>query len=853
MLKFLYKIIILLCIFSGSLYYFGRDIKEEVFDFDKTVEMSETTFPTITLRLGNDEINLLHGYSSNINANLLRESITPIDNEKSFLVVINQQKNDVKRLIYELRSVSDNKLLETDTINALEKEEDKKTAKIKFKTELTEGLEYTVKITLVTSESRKINYYTRIKPITSSYYKEKLDFVLDFHNSIMDKSKAEKIIAYLEPDSNMDNSSFAYVNIHSSFDLISWGNLRPQVIGQVIPTIKEINSDMSSIELKYMISTETESGLEYYYVKEYYRVRYTMSRMYLLNYERIMESAFDINLTSLTKSEFKIGITNQPDVELITSSDDNKLAFVRQRELWYYNLAENSATKVFSFRQSNTDYIRDTYQEHNVRILNMDDDGNIDFMVYGYMNRGVYEGKVGIALYKFYSAENRIEEIVYVPMNVPYQILKEELNEFSYVNQLGIFYFTLNHTIYSYNFITKGINIIASNVDSDNFVVSKEEHYIAWQNSNNIKESTSIIMLDLETGNERTIDAPENENINLLGKIDNNIIYGFVKRKDISLKEDGSILVPMYKIEIADAASKILKEYKKKNYYITEALVESNVITIDRVKKEKENGKTYFVSTEPDNILNNVTDTREAIEITNRVTERTLTEYYVSLPSGFTMETKPVVNDTINTIITEDTTLRLEDTGDGKEFSGQYTVYALGDISGIFSNAGEAISRANESIGSVLDQNQSVIWERSIRSTALELNNIAPIYESGTIDSVSACIQMLINYRNGFTNTASSNKMEGTAYEILRQTLGESAINLTGANLDSVLYYVTKKRPVIAMKDDNDAVLIIGYDAYNITVIDPELRRTMKIGLNDSTNMFKNAGNIFFSYLSGNE
>jgi hypothetical protein len=494
--------------------------------------------------------------------------------------------------------------------------------------------------------------------------------------------------------------------------------------------------------------------------------------------------------------------------------------------------------------------VRDTYGEHNVRILNMDDDGNIDFIVYGYMNRGVYEGKVGIALYKFYSAENRIEEIVYIPMNVPYQILKEELNEFSYVNQLGIFYFTLNHTIYSYDFITKGINVIASNVDSDNFVVSKEKHYIAWQNSNNIKESTSIIMMDLETGNKQTIDAPEKENINLLGKIDNNIIYGFVKHKNISLKEDGSILVPMYRIEIADSSSNILKEYKKKNYYITNVTVDANVITIERVKKEEENGKTYFVSTEPDNILNNVIDEREEIEITSRVTEKTLTEYYISLPSGFIMETKPVVNETINTIITEDTTLRLDETERLKE---QYTVYALGDISGIFDNAGEAISLANESIGSVLDYNQLVIWERSIRSTALEISNITPIYETGTTDSVSACIQMLINYRNGFTSTTNSKVGEGTAYEMLKQTLGESVINLTGANLDSVLYYVTKKRPVIAMKDDNDAVLIIGYDAYNITVIDPELHRTMKIGLNDSTNMFKNAGNIFFSYLPGNE
>ena len=35
----------------------------------------------------------------------------------------------------------------------------------------------------------------------------------------------------------------------------------------------------------------------------------------------------------------------------------------------------------------------------------MDEDGNIYFVVYGYMNRGVHEGKNGMSLY-YYSAES---------------------------------------------------------------------------------------------------------------------------------------------------------------------------------------------------------------------------------------------------------------------------------------------------------------------------------------------------------------------------------------------------------------------------------------------------------------
>jgi hypothetical protein len=613
MLKLLYRGIILLCIFVGSFYYFSKDMKEEIPEMQQTIKMDETTFPILTIRLGDEYLNVLHGYSNNLNANIVRESITPIDSNQSFEAIIDGKGNDVKRVIYELRAVSDNKLIETDTINALEKEGELKTARIKFKEVLNDNTEYAVKITLITSESKKMSYYTRVKRIGMSYYKEKMDFIMDFHNSLMNKNRAEDIIAYLEPQSSADNSSLSYVDIHSSFDLISWGNLKPQVMGEVVPTINEINSDAASISLNYIISGKTDTGVELYAVKEFYRVRYTSTRMYLLNYERTMEAYFDPTLASLSKSEFKIGITNSSDTKLFTSTDRNKLSFVRQKELWLYNLSENKIVKVFAFRQDDTDYVRDIYNEHDVRVLNMDDEGNIDFMVYGYMNRGVYEGRVCIVFYKYYIGEDRIEEVLYIPMDITYQLLKEEVENFSYVNKQDVFYFNFNDTIYSYNLITKSLSNIASDITSNNYVVSTSKHYIAWENNKDARETTSINILDLETGEKGEIVANSSDRINLLGEIDNNIIYGFAKAADISRAADGNLSIPMYKIEIADATTKVLKEYKKSGYYVTNTSVEGNVITLERVKKAEDG---QYESTSTDNILNKVSQTSKAFEVT---------------------------------------------------------------------------------------------------------------------------------------------------------------------------------------------------------------------------------------------
>ncbi len=845
MLKHVYKGIILLCVFAASLYYFSLDMKEEVINDEKTVQMSKASFPIITLKVNDTEINQMHGYSNNINANLVRESITPLDRDQSFTIVIDEKENDVKRVIYELRSVSDQRLLETDTINALDKEGDFKKTKIKLNTPLEEDVEYAVKITLVTIKSKKMNYYTRVKLLPGSNFNEKVDFTMDFHNTIMDKNKAEGIIRYLEPDPKQDNSNLAYVNIHSSFDLVSWGKLKPQVIGKVIPTIKELSSEMGSIELKYMISAKTDSGLEYYNVQEFYRVRYTASRMYLLNYERRMESIFDINLTSLAKSQFKVGITNQEDMNLVTSADDTKLAFVRERELWYYNLPENTATKVFSFRQDNSDYIRDVYDQHNVRILNLDDDGNIDFMVYGYMNRGVYEGKVGIALYRFYSGENRIEELVYIPTNVTYQILKEQLGDFSYVNQYGTFYFTIQNTIYAYNLITNKLTTKATDICNNNFVVSKEEQYLAFQNSSNPKEADAITILDLETGAEQQITAPKGSNIRILGKIHENMVYGFVKHGDITTTVDGKLLIPMYQVQIADYNCNILKDYKEPGYYITNAIIEDNIITLLRAEQVKENGKTYYKTAPPDNILNKVMKSPSVFKLTERVTDRTLTEQYISLPSGYIMKEKPENKNTVNTIITRDTTLRLkEDVG----LPGEYAVYALGGIEGFYDHAGDAIKEASSLVGTVLNRKQEVIWERGVKKSTSEIKNIVPIYATDNIDSIMASAIMLVSYEKGGVINSNQIPKQVSAYKFLQDNIGDKLLNLTGSSLDDVLYYVSEQRPVMALKNSNHGVLIVGYDNYNITVIDPEAGNTMKIGLNDGIAMFEAADNVFISY-----
>lgn len=848
MLRHIYRAIILIAIFVAALSYFSRDIKEVVFDLDNTTTMEDATFPLVTINTGDSVINQLHGYSSNLDANKIRESITPMDMDQSFEVQIDQKNYIIKKLNYEVREFVGNALIEANSVSVFEEEDDIKSARIKLQTELSTEKEYAIKITLITSESEKMYFYQRIKKYENAHLKEKLDFIMDFHNAIMSKATAENIIKYLEPSDDADNTSLANVNINSSFDLVSWGSIKPEILTDVIPSVKEIYSDTASVELNYFAKAEISGVTEMYQVTEFYRVRYSTDRMYLLNYERHMEAIFDVSLASVSKNELKLGITNDINVPYIAGEDGTKIAFVRNNELWFYDLGSNVITKVFSFRQDNTDYIRDLYDQHDIRVLNMDAEGNLNFIVYGYMNRGQYEGKVAVILYHFIRSENRIEELAYIPVDKPYQNLKENIGELSYVNSKEVFYFQVYNTIYSYNLITRKLTEVATDVIENQVVVLKDINYVAWQDKSDPKESDLINIMDLETGKQETITAKEGYNIRLMDMIDSNIVYGYVKKGDIASMVDGSIMAPLTTLEIASVDKKVLKTYTKPGYFISGLNVKDNIIEFRLLQKITQDGRMVYSFAKMDQIMNKVQEQDSIMIVNSRVTDQALTEYYITLPKGFVMGELPKVLTTVSTVISQDPTLRLPE---NEQMILCYYPYITGGIEGAYENAADAIEVARDGIGVVLSNNHQLIWERGVKQTSHTINEFADSSYTATSDStVEKCLQLVLAYQGVTVNMQQLSLQNSSAYDVLKKFSKNTPVRLTGVTLDDVLYYVSEGRPVIAMTDLNDAVIIYGYDTFNIMVVNPSTGKTAKMGIQDSTQMFENAGNVFLSYLN---
>lgn len=839
-LKYFYKGFGLFILFCVSIFLFGQHIPSINVGTATATSLQDSTFPLIRLTVDKYTINTLHGYSSELDSGNIRESITPLNADKSFDVVISENDLKIKRLDYDLKDIANDKSIGSGTMSAFNESTGQKTAHLTLDAAMNTSTEYGLELTLTTNYSKRIHFYTRVKYYDSDFFlKQKLDFVNKFHNATFGKEKGFPLENYLETNGSQD-STLADVNIYSSKKLVTWGSLKPKIISVCTPVIKELNIETAAVEQTYYIKSKTNTGTETYQVKEFYRVRYTTGRIYLLYFQRTMEAVFDPELTSTSQSEFKIGISNAEDLDISSSDDNKKMAFVRNGNLWYYDLNTENLNQVFSFVQNSTDYIRDYYDQHDIRIINIDNDGNIDFVVYGYMNCGDYEGRVGIILYNYDAKKNQINERIYLPLETTFQQLKEDFGDFCYVNRKNVFYFSLYDRVYAYNITSRQYTVLTKNASSGNFAMLEKAKCFVWSNASTQKPATRITILDLETEQRRTVSAKKGQSIKVLGAIDSSVVYGFARNSDIYNSGDGERISPVYRLEIANSQGEVMKVYQTKNVYVVKAVVDKDIIQLKRVRKI---GQT-FKKISDDSIQHQQDNTTKSFDLTSRVTDKMLTEKYLSLPAGFLMKGQPKITYTKYVMVTENTTFYINHPSINAV--DKYYIYAYGNITGSTYDAGTAIRQADEQMGVVMDNHNHIVWERGGKFLSSTVSLMDKTTVSGNVSSMKACIHMLLESAQV---SEDASRLKGASAMDILKNYTDTPVNLTGCTVDEILYFVSSGKPVIAMKNSTQAVLINAYTSSFVSWFDPSTGSTTKMSPNGAEKFFENAGYIFISYI----
>ena len=383
MQKGIIKAIVLSVIFFVAVAIFS--IVTNQVNEDLTTEMADASLPVLSLYSDNTEINELHGYTEEMDAAFMRDTITPIADDRILPVKITTYFKTIDGISYEIRSLDGERLVADAQVEEFKQIRGQISVEFQIQNLLTEGQEYLLIICLE-SEGEEIYYYTRIMEPEDCHVTESLAFVQQFHSTTFDKEKASSLSTYLERATG-DNSTLHYTTLNSTLKQVSWADFGGKKLTTAIPSIKEITPTYNVIAMNYTMTRVNEDGVsEYYNVEENYRVRYTRQRMYLLNFERTVNEIFRGETADLEGKYIQLGIRSK-DVEYKSSDTGNIVAFVQEGELWSYNQSENTLAKVFSFRGYEGIDERENYGAHDIKIVSVDEAGSITYIVYQHQLR----------------------------------------------------------------------------------------------------------------------------------------------------------------------------------------------------------------------------------------------------------------------------------------------------------------------------------------------------------------------------------------------------------------------------------------------------------------------------------
>ena len=778
---------------------------------DQIIDLGDPTLPRISFQKEGRTVNALAGYVNEMDVTAMRDTITPLEANGTLQMQIEEFGNKITGVQYKVYSLNGEEIY----LQGKQKDISEETILLDLQTGIPDEVSEAVLEVILSMEEEQVHFYTRITRPDELSLKECLDFAQDFHAKTLEKSSQEELENYLETSAEGDNTTYQTVTIHSDSDHVTWGDLNPQVVEEPEWSIKESNSVYTSLLAQYQVTFAGDTGeIETYDVREFFRIRYVQGEIYLLDYNRKMEQIFDANQKVLDENGVLMGVASS-DISYETNSSGNIVSFVRNGNLWTYNAKQNELAQVFSFSNIEGNDVRSRYDQHDIRIISVEKNGNTTFAVYGYMNRGAHEGEVGVDVYYYDTENNVVEEKAFIPSTKSFAIAEEELGKMVYYNQeQNLLYILAGGNFYKINLAKDEQTVLGENLEEGQYTVSPDGHLMAYQTSGTINTAQEIKVLNLKTGKEDSVAAKEGEAVRPLGFIGEDFVYGYIRQEDVGHTAAGEEMFPMYKLEIRNSKKEVMKTYSAEQIYISDVFIEENMMTLNRVAKS---GETYTVTSQ-DYISSNEEKKIKNITLEPFITELKGKQMRLTYEKGIT-DPVPKILRPKQVVGKKPITITLND----KAESEKYYVYGMGELVAIYDKAAYAIQKAEQISGVVISSEQDYVWEKGNRDLVYDTET-APFGIGEGKTSLQTCEEFLAAQNAG-------------------------KVDLTGCSIEQVLYIINKGLPVIAMTDANHAILLTGYSMTDITYIDPDTASEHTVSMEQMTAMVAGSGNTFIGYM----
>lgn len=809
---------------------------------DSTTTMAEASLPVMYFVYDDKNINELHGYVQEMDMLSMRDGLMPIGEERNLHLEVMTYGNEVENLSYKIRSIDGERLLMEEDNADITVTQDKVGCNISLPSLFEDNQEYNMEIVL-TVDGKSVYYYTRVVRSLECYTRECLNFAMTFHDYTFRDDAKDFIPTYMDPATG-DATTLSYVDLSCTLRQITWADFTGVKLTEPVASFKEINDSYNVLTLNYvMTNVNEENEVEYYNVEEFYRLRYTPTRTYVLNFERRMNQVFrSENNFLLGTTGILLGVRDN-DVEYLANDSGNCIAFVQEGELWSYDRVNNTLSQVFGFRSAEGINSRENWNQHDIQIVRVNEAGSITFVVSGYINRGEHEGMVGVGVYHFDGISHTVEEEVFIPSNKSYEVLRAELGKLMYVNEHKLLYLMMNNSVYKIDMNTFSVQTFVDSDADDYYAVSKSGRYFAWIDPEYKYESGSLKLEDLKTGITHEITAEEGNYILPIAFIGEDFVYGVAKATDVRTNGLGDVIYPMSQIEILNTSEDkrdVIKTYLPSIGQIGDVSVDENNIYVELVREADDR----LVACGSDTIMNREAEPANSVKLRKSVTDLKQTQVVINMkeikkdksvlrifPKHILLEQARIVNLDVNT-------------------EGYYYVYARGKVLLATKDAGDAVRCANQQYGVVVDSDLNYIFKRARSSAQAAITNLVVNEADAGASSLVKAISIVLARENVGISVSDLVATGQTPMQVMQSTLKESQVlELKECTIDEVLYYIDQGTPVIARTGADKAILLTGYTANNVSYYDPASRQNRTISYEEMAGLLERGGNYMIAYV----
>ncbi len=787
--------------------------------------LEEATLPVVYPKMGELTLAPLLGHREEKAVTAERNSLLVLPEDRRLEVVV-AESDDVMSLGYEIRSLDAEHLIERTELKDWKREAGRIAVTLPIQNLIEEGNEYQLGIHVVLKDGSDAWYYSRIIDTDCAHAMDMLALATEFSEKTFHYDSAQDLTMYMETSPSADNSSFGVVTLKNNFNQMTWGTMGIERSSAPRVMLKELDGDVANVELKYEVTrTDENTGIETFMVTENFTMKWASQRIYMMDYERRMNEVFTGDRACYSGKRILLGISDGEDLYAVKSEDGRFVTFVNNRELWSYDTKEGTSALVFSFAdttEGRSHDVRAFEDRHGIEILQTEGNGDIDFLVYGYMNRGVHEGWTGVSYHHYNAEANTLEEAFFLPASQPYEELAADIERLAYEGENGILYLYMNNSIYGIDMTSQEYVVIASDLSADRFAVSADSSRLVWQENTGLYDSKMLHIMDLNTGNKTQIGNGNGDTYRILGFVGNDCVYGVGTSGDYMMSNGRIMGLYMKSLEIMDESMENAMHYEKSGYYIRDIVVDESRIHITRVR-DKNNG--FFGEVSEDTLVCNVetmpTRTDDIGWYASNVKGRI---YFVQLTKEISPGQKIKRVSPKKLVSGNDNVMNLESGAADDSAAVEFYAYGRGRCLGIYTDFADAAQMAYDNMGFVSLGANEPVWSRVNKPGSYFMRD------------VQNAVKQFEQKKDLFTGVS-------------LKTEDGIVLDASGTALNQVLYFVGQNHPVLVNTGMGRYQYLTGYDQGHVRIWDPMSEQSETIALETAKVRFENAGNDFICFI----